>query len=99
MIGFQLHHGNVKSVLLNATLGGIFGLALVMFACEIGQRMSDAFEEIDITMERFDWYLFPIEVKRMLPVIMENAQEPVTLECFGSIGCTRDVFKKVGIRY
>lgn len=30
-------------------------------------------------------------------MIIANAQEPVELECFGSIKCSRDVFKNVGI--
>lgn len=94
---FQLRHGNVMSVLLNATLNGFFCLALVLNDCELGQRMTDAFEEINFTLNQFEWYLFPIEIKRMLPAIIANAQKTVAVECFGSIACNRDVFKNVGI--
>lgn len=74
---------------------GIFALALVFIICELGQRMSDTFDEIDSTLDKSDWYLFPIEIKRMLPMIIANAQEPVSLECFGSIICSRNTFKNV----
>lgn len=74
---------------------GIFALALVFIISELGQRMSDTFDEIDSTLDKSDWYLFPIEIKRMLPMIIANAQEPVSLECFGSIICSRNTFKNV----
>lgn len=82
--------------LLLTILDGIIALITVFIACELGQRMNDAFDRIGFTIERSNWYLFPIEVKRMLPMIMSIAQQPVELECFGSITCTREVFRKVG---
>lgn len=74
---------------------GIFGFVLALIGCEIGQRISDAFDKIDLTIEQFSWYLFPIEIKRMLPMIMSITQQTISLECFGSITCTRNVFKNV----
>lgn len=96
-VDLQLHHGHVMSALLNAALNGIFGIILVFISCELGQRMGDAFEEIGITIGEFDWYLFPIKIQRMLPMIIADAQQPVEVECFGSIACTRETFRKVVI--
>lgn len=96
---FQLHHGNVLPLLASTTLNGISGFCLVFVACELGQRIADAFDGIDLTIQQFDWYSFPIEMKQMLPIIILNAQQPVSVACFGSIICTRDVFKNVGIDY
>lgn len=95
---FQLRHGNALPVLLNGTLNGIVALAVVFIACELGQRLSDAFEKISLIVNRFGWYLFPIEMKRLLPMIIKISQQSVELECFGSISCTRDVFKNVSIK-
>lgn len=83
--------------LLLLIICGIFATATVFIACEISQRLIDAFDDIDSTIERFDWYLFPVEIQRMLPMIIMYAQDPVSLECFGSIICTREVFKSVRI--
>lgn len=63
-------------------------LAMVFMCCELGQRTSEEFEKIKYTINQSNWYLFPIEVKRMLPMIIANAQDPVALECFGSIACS-----------
>lgn len=86
------------SLLLNSTLNGIEGLVIVFIVSELGQRLNNAFEEIDLTIEQFDWYIFPIEIQRMLPMIIANAQQTVSLECFGSIACAREVFKNVSSR-
>lgn len=93
---FQLDHGNVMPVLL-LILNGIVAFTTVFIACELGQRISEAFEEIDYTREQFEWYLFPIEIKRVLMMIIVNAQQPVSLECFGRIICTRETLKNVCI--
>lgn len=77
-------------------LSGIIALATVFISCEIGQRMTDAFDQISTSIDKSDWYLFPNNIKRMLPMIVANAQRLVELECFGSITCTREVFKNVG---
>lgn len=74
---------------------GFFGLTTVFIICELGQRMNNDFHEIHNTIDRLDWYLFPIKIQRMLPTIIANAQQPILLECFGSITCTRETFKKV----
>lgn len=84
--------------LLLLILCGIIGFTLLFIACELSHRMTCAFDEINLTIEKLNWYLFPIEVKRMLPMIIATAQEPVALECFGSISCTRDVLKNVGTK-
>lgn len=81
--------------LLLLIFSGIFALTLVFIACELGQRLNNAFDRINLTIDRFNWYLFPNEVKCMLPMIIVLAQQPVSLECYGSIVCTRDVFKDV----
>lgn len=93
---FQLHHGNVLALSLTI-LSGITALALVFIACELSQRISDEFEKINWNINRFTWNLFPIEIKRMLPMIMAIAQKPAELECFGSITCSREVFKGVSV--
>lgn len=46
-------------------------------------------------IDALDWYIFPIEMQKMLPTILIEAQQLVALECFGSILCSREVFKQV----
>lgn len=72
--------------------GGIF------FYCEIGERTGQLFAEVDDAIgANMDWYLFPEEVKRMLPTAIINVQQPIEIACIGSISCCRDSFKQVRI--
>lgn len=91
----QFQHGNYMSILLNTNVNGVIGLALAFIVCEVGHRLNDTFDEINFTIVQLDWYLFPIEIKRMLPMIIVNTHQIETLKCFGSITCNRDVFKNV----
>ena len=68
---------------------------LLFASCELAGRMSIEFDDINDQINRFDWYLFPHEMQQLLPIIMANTQQEVGFECFGSILCNRDTFKKV----
>lgn len=71
------------------SFGGIF------FYCEFGERLGQLFVEVDDTIYQLDWYLYPEEIRRMLPTLIINVQEPMEIECFGSLSCCRDAFKQV----
>ena len=70
------------------------GFGAVFIASELGQRVNNAFNSIHLRIEQFSWCFLPVEIKRILPMIICVAQEPVELECSGSISLSREVFKK-----
>lgn len=96
-IEFQSKDEKNLLTLLLTVFVACYGLSILFLACELSQRLGNAFTEIDRMIEQFDWYLFPLNIRRMLPIIIAVAQEPVNLECFGSISCNRAVFQKVCI--
>lgn len=73
----------------------VWSLSLAFVPCEIGERLTAAFIAIFEDLCALDWYMYPIEMQKVLPLIMLNAHELITIECFGEISCTRDVFKSV----
>lgn len=72
-----------------------YAFGMIFLVCELCQRASDEFEEICDTIDQFHWYSFPEKIKHLLPTILIVAQEPVGIDCFGSMKCTRDSFKRV----
>lgn len=72
-----------------------FGDMLV--ACEMGQRINIAFDECSAMIDQFEWYSFPTDIQRLLPLIMDFTQQPVKLKCFGSMAVDRETFKCVSI--
>lgn len=74
---------------------GFWGLFLVFLTCEMNQRYTNAFNEVGKVFGEIDWYLLPIEIQRILPIIMIHLQEPNDFRIFGHISTSRKQFKKV----
>lgn len=83
-------------VLLESITLCMAGLALVLFACEIGQQFTNAFsDEASEALGQLNFYLLPIEIQQMLPMMIVFSHQPFVVHFFGSLCCTRDQFKKV----
>lgn len=69
----------------------------VFIACELSQRLGNAFTDIYELIDQLQWYRFPTKVRRILPMALGFVQQPVSLECFGTFVCCRDAFKRVNV--
>lgn len=76
-------------------LEAMYAFGVLIIACELGQRINLAFEECNDMIDQFEWYLFPVEIQRLLPLLWLVAQQPIEIVCFGSKACDRDTFKQV----
>lgn len=63
--------------------------------CELGERVSIAFEKIHFEINMLRWYLLPTTARRVLPTILIATQEPMAFDIFGSTACNRITFKGV----
>lgn len=73
-----------------------FGIVLVV--CELCQRACDHFNDIDLMVMQWNWYLLPDDIQRLLPLILIVMQQPVELECFGRISCNRETSSRVNMK-
>lgn len=73
----------------------LYAFGVLFTACELGQRLNFAFDECNEMIGEFEWYKFPIEIQRMLPMLMCLAQQPVEIQTFGSVALKREAFKYV----
>lgn len=92
---FQTHHNSSPAILLVLIVEVFYQFGSVFVTCELGERLTNMFDEFDNDIGQYKWYLFPIGMQQVLPIIIENVQRPVYFECFGSISCLRESFKKV----
>lgn len=76
-------------------LSALYAFGAVFLVCELCQRISNGCEGFNDKIDQFKWYLFPAKIQRALPAIIINVQQPVYVECFGSIACDRETFKRV----
>lgn len=62
---------------------------------DLGEDVSNHFYELNDTIYQSEWYAFPIEVQRMLPILLMTTQKQVVPRGFGNLLCIRESFKKV----
>lgn len=91
----QLHHSDGSKVLSITIFQVIYPFAVLLITCELCQQMNFAFDECNDMIVQFEWYLFPADVQRMLPLIINFTQQPVEINCFGSTAADRETFKYV----
>lgn len=72
-----------------------YAFGIVFAVCELGERASGAFVEVNEIIEELNWYLFPRKIQRILPIILVLSQQPVSYECFASVLCNRAAFESV----
>lgn len=90
------HDDNMEMLLMTmCEIANAFGLMFI--SCELCQRVNLAFDECGQMVEQFEWYSFPDEIQRMLPLILQLTQQPVDINCFGSSAWNRETFKYVSM--
>lgn len=72
-----------------------YAYGCVLVCCECCQRSNQAYEECDNMIAQFDWYLFPSEVQRILPLILALTRQPFEVNVFVSVTGDRELFKYV----
>lgn len=63
--------------------------------CDRGEAVSNGFQNVINTIWQKEWYLYPIEVKRLFPFIICGAQRKVIIGGFGNVALSRESFKDV----
>lgn len=77
----------------------MFGAFFFVFlACECGEQVRHAYNEIECELHQLSWYRLPIELRKILPKVLLYAQEPVIIRGFGSFASSREVFRKASLR-
>lgn len=79
---------------MDAIIEAFYSVFNVFTCCELGERLTIAYDGLECEIEQFEWFAFPIEIQRILPIIMNSGQQTVTLQYFGSFCGDRETFKK-----
>lgn len=74
-----------------------YAFGALLMTCELCQRINLTFDECSEMIEQLQWYLFPPEIQRIFPTILNFAQQSIEINCFGSMTSDRETFKYVRI--
>lgn len=68
---------------------------LLFILCYAGEEVSATFEDVADEIYQCEWDSFPYQIRRILPIVMIVAQDPVQIKGYGGIPCSLDRYKKV----
>lgn len=72
-----------------------WAVGFIFTCCEFGERVTNAYYRVSCAVDQLNWYSMPIALWKMIPIITISVQVPVCFQCFGSIPCSRGVFRQV----
>lgn len=52
---------------------------------------------LDLPIGRFQWYILPMHIQKLLPVVICGVQQPINIQGYGNFPCNRRAFKNVGL--
>lgn len=94
---FQIHHEISSTMLILLFAQGFYAFGLLFVICELCERVTQGFNEINDQLQEYNYLLFPKEIHRLMPIMVIFVQQPVDFKFFGSISCSRDSFKQVSL--
>lgn len=87
---------NIDKV-IDVVIKACYAFGVIFSICEFGQQLSNRFDEIHSSIWELDWFLFPIENKKTLTVVLAIAQRPARVVTFGNVAVTRETCKSVNL--
>lgn len=63
--------------------------------CYCGNRVTDSFEQISVAAYNSIWYMYPMEMRKKLPTIIQMAEKPIYITGLSLIVCSLETFKVV----
>lgn len=74
-----------------------WSFVIIYFYCNHGEMMTTQFNDFNEQVCQCNWYFLPMEIQKMLLILLSATGQPVLIRGYGSIVCTRDSFKNVSI--
>lgn len=63
--------------------------------CHFGGNLTYQFENVGDNLYQLEWYEYPMEVQKRLPIIIASTQKSIYMRGYGDTRSTYSVFKKV----
>lgn len=91
----QLDHNSIP-IDLTKSIFMIFWTSVLIFVfCEIGHLVTQQFEKFNAELNQCNWYLYSLEMQRILAIFMSNAHQSTYIRGIGNILCSRRKIKEV----
>lgn len=82
---------------INPIMAVLWTNVMIFTHCEFGERVTLEFNVFHDELCHSDWYMFPMEMQKMLLIILSSTQQPAAIQGYANSECTRGAFKTVNI--
>lgn len=87
---------NLAELMISLILA-LWVISLILMICEFGERLTNQYEKFYYEFGQCDWYLFPLEIQRVLPIIISNIRKPAVIQGYSNTVCRREACKMVNL--
>lgn len=67
----------------------------IFLLCAAGEMVTDQFDVFNAELCMCNWYMFPLEVQKMLIIFLAGSQDPVNIHGFADTICALEAYKRV----
>lgn len=84
-----------SSTLVIPLLFVFWSIVWIAFFCELGEMVTNHFKIFNDELWQCDWYSCPVEIQRMLIIVIANTKQPMIIRGYARALCTREALKDV----
>lgn len=86
----------MDSVLVSSSISaGLTWLVFLLLLCISGENTTNALDNIHPAIYDMPWELCPVRFQKCVWFVLRSAQDPLYLQGYASIKCSRALFKQV----
>lgn len=63
--------------------------------CYFGEIVTEAFAKLHFSIYERSWYLYPLDLRRYMVLMILATETPIYFNGFGPLQCSCEAFKKV----
>lgn len=82
-------------VMIFVLLKSLYAFVMIFNYCEACETFRKYFDGFYDDLNRLNWYNYPINIQRMMVIVIATAQKPAEIVGYGNVLCTRNLFKSV----
>lgn len=90
-----MENGSNLTEIMVLSIAVSWTFTFILMVCEPGEHVTQEFNAFDQQVEQCYFYLLPYGLKRLYLIFLLDTQQPINIQCYGRILCTRDTLKQV----
>lgn len=75
--------------LVTSLIVALWVVVMIFLTCESGERLTNQYDIFEYEYDQCNWYSFPLEIQRTLPILISSHQRPAMVQGYAHTVCRR----------